>query len=211
MICPISNTLQWLPCAERGVPLPAAAASRSTRRMPASPGVRTWCGDFLQLPAFMGSAHAITMNAVFGNLPDPREALLKAALLLQPGGHVLVSHPMGRAWHTQLHRDAPDIVPHELPDKDRLQELIAGLPLQLVEFMNEKDVYAAVLQVSTTAAGAVVANATCCAVCHRVLRHRLARASVPVAPHSGHVWRCHVKQLAHTNTRSCKPPHMGTN
>jgi riboflavin kinase len=87
------------------------------------------------------------MNAVFGNLPDPREALLKAALLLQPGGYILISHPMGRAWHMQLHKDDPDIVPHELPDKSTLQQLVAGLPLQLVEYRDEKELYAAVLQV----------------------------------------------------------------
>ena len=127
--------------------LTAVCVSTCRSRPPAQPGVRTWCGDFMQLPAYMGSASTVCMNAVFGNLPDPREALLKAAFALQPGGHVLISHPMGRAWHTQLHRDAPDIVPHELPDKAGLQELIAGLPLQLVDFMDEQDVYAAVLQV----------------------------------------------------------------
>lgn len=117
------------------------------------PGVRTWCGDFLQLPAYLGSAHAITMNAVFGNLPDPREALLKAALLLQPGGYILISHPMGRAWHTQLHKDDPEIVPHELPDRAALQQLVAGLPLQLVEYRDEKELYAAVLQVGVPGLG----------------------------------------------------------
>lgn len=101
----------------------------------------------MQLPTYMGSANAITMNAVFGNLPDPREALLKAALLMQPGGYILISHPMGRAWHTQLHKDAPDMVPHELPDKNKLQELIRGLPLQLVTYRDDPDLYAAVLQV----------------------------------------------------------------
>lgn len=111
------------------------------------PGVRTWCGDFMQLPAFMGPASTVCMNAVFGNLPDPREALLKAALLLQPGGHVLISHPMGRAWHRELHKAEPVMVPHELPDKEQLQELTRDLPLELVEYTDEEQLYAAVLQV----------------------------------------------------------------
>lgn len=101
----------------------------------------------MQLPTYLGSANAITMNAVFGNLPDPREALLKAALLMQPGGHILISHPMGRAWHRQLHESEPAMVPHELPDKGKLQELIHGLPLQLLEYRDDPELYAAVLQV----------------------------------------------------------------
>lgn len=135
------------------VDLSDAMLEQLTGRFPApsvcgnDPGVRTWCGDFLQLPTYMGSAGAVTMNAVFGNLPDPREALLKAALLLQPGGHILISHPMGRAWHRQLHESDPGIVPHELPDQQKLQELTRGLPLQVVAYRDDPDQYAAVLQV----------------------------------------------------------------
>jgi hypothetical protein len=101
----------------------------------------------MELPPYLGSANAITMNAVFGNLPDPREALLKAALLMQPGGYILISHPMGRAWHRQLHESEPAMVPHELPDKEKLQELTHGLPLHLVDYRDDPELYAAVLQV----------------------------------------------------------------
>lgn len=114
---------------------------------PCSPGVRTWCGDFLQLPNYMGAANVICMNAVFGNLPDEQEALVKASMLLQPGGYVLISHPMGRAWHKELHQAEPVMVPHELPDYEQLQALIKDLPMQLVEFRDEQLLYAAVLQV----------------------------------------------------------------
>eukprot|EP00775_Hariotina_reticulata_P004558 gene4558-4810_t len=54
---------------------------------------------------------------------------------------------MGRAWHTQLHRDSPQLVPHELPDAQQLQQLIQNLPLQVVEMRDEPELYAAVLQV----------------------------------------------------------------
>lgn len=125
------------------------------------PGVRTWCGDFMQLPAFMGSANTVCMNAVFGNLPNPREALLKAALLLQPGGYVLISHPMGRAWHRDLHKAEPAMVPHELPDKEQLQELTRDLPLELVEYTDEEQLYAAVLQVGPRNSTTCTAYAAC--------------------------------------------------
>ena len=110
-------------------------------------GVRTWLGDFMALPAYMGPATAITMNGVFGNLPDPRAALLKATTLLPPGGHVLLSHPMGRAWHAALRQQTPELVPHPLPDEDQLRTLIADLPLRLLALRDEPDLYVALLQV----------------------------------------------------------------
>ncbi|KAF6257480.1 Flavokinase-domain-containing protein [Scenedesmus sp. NREL 46B-D3] len=111
-------------------------------------GVRTWLGDFMQVPAYMGPANAICMNAVFGNFVDLHEALLKAALMLQPGGHLLISHAMGRAWHTQLHKERPEMVPNELPDKQQLQQLIEDLPFELVQCTDDPELYIAVLQVS---------------------------------------------------------------
>jgi riboflavin kinase len=111
-------------------------------------GVRTWQGDFLQVPAYMGPVNAICMNAVFGNFADLHEALLKAALMLQAGGHLVISHAMGRQWHTQLHQERPVMVPNELPDKKQLQQLIADLPLEIVQYTDEPELYIAVLQVS---------------------------------------------------------------
>ncbi len=59
-------------------------------------GVRTWVGDFVQVPSYLGPVEAICMNAMFGNFLDPRAALLRASLLLRPGGHLIISHPLGR-------------------------------------------------------------------------------------------------------------------
>jgi trans-aconitate methyltransferase len=59
------------------------------------PAVRTWLGPFAELPPHQGRADVIFFNSVFGNLPDPYEALLKSTLLLNPGGKVVISHPLG--------------------------------------------------------------------------------------------------------------------
>lgn len=45
-----------------------------------------------------GPFDAAFFNAVFGNLHDQHEALLRAALLLRPGAYVAISHPLGRPW-----------------------------------------------------------------------------------------------------------------
>eukprot|EP00879_Flechtneria_rotunda_P030412 GHRR01033042.1.p1 GENE.GHRR01033042.1~~GHRR01033042.1.p1 ORF type:complete len:353 (+),score=100.97 GHRR01033042.1:621-1679(+) len=111
------------------------------------PGVRTWIGDFLDLPHYMGPVDCICMNAVFGNFYSLEAALIKASTLLQPEDHVVISHPMGRSWHTQLHERDPQVVPHQLPDKQQWQKLLHGLPFELVTYRDEPELYVALLQV----------------------------------------------------------------
>lgn len=60
-----------------------------------SPAVRTWRGDICELPVHLGGARAVFMNGVFGNIHDPKAALLKACTLLLEGGFVVLSHPLG--------------------------------------------------------------------------------------------------------------------
>lgn len=147
--------------------------------------VRTWCGDFVDLPLWQGPADAVFFNAVFGNMHDQRAALLAAAALLRPGGSLVISHPLGRSatyhfttqtwwtcqcvvwcraanvascqeeenvsfhgreWLAGLHRASPEQVPHELPDEAALADLTADLPLRLVAFTDEPELYLAHLQ-----------------------------------------------------------------
>ena len=65
-----------------------------------TPAVRYWCGDCCALPTYQGSADAVFINAVFGNMLDEKAALQKASFLLKDGGHVVISHPLGSAHVT---------------------------------------------------------------------------------------------------------------
>eukprot|EP00798_Chlamydomonas_sp_ICE-L_P032291 gene32291-16857_t len=111
-------------------------------------GVRTWLGDIVDVPMYMGrGCDAVFMNGCFGNMHSPRDALLHSALLTKPGGHIVVSHPMGRAWHRKLREGDMDMVPHELPDRAALEAMLVGLPLRITEFVDKDDHYCATLQV----------------------------------------------------------------
>jgi SAM-dependent methyltransferase len=57
--------------------------------------VRTWLGDICELPNYLGRADVVFMNAVFGNLLDPKAALLKCCSLLKDRGCIVISHPLG--------------------------------------------------------------------------------------------------------------------
>ncbi len=102
----------------------------------------------VDLPNYQGPADAFFFNAVFGNVHSQREALLRAALMLRPGGWVVVSHPMGRAWHEGLREKDSAMVPHSLPGtREEMEKLIWDLPLQVVDFVDQSDFYLATLQV----------------------------------------------------------------
>ena len=111
------------------------------------PALRTWCGDVMDLPDYMGPFDVVFCNAVYGNLHNPREALLKLLLMTKPGGYVVISHPLGSKWHQNYSAANPDIVPHPLPSEASLEsDILYDLPAKLVQFIDNDEMYLAVLQ-----------------------------------------------------------------
>jgi riboflavin kinase len=111
-----------------------------------APGVRFRRADVADLPAHEGPFAAVYFNAVFGNVYDQRDALARAALLLAHGGHVVVSHPLGARYVASLRAEDAAVVPHTLPDAAGWEQMLKGLPLRLVSFVDEPDLYIATLQ-----------------------------------------------------------------
>ncbi|GBF93935.1 riboflavin kinase [Raphidocelis subcapitata] len=111
-------------------------------------GVRTWQCDFVDLPVYTGSADAIFLNAMFGNVHDQHYSLARAAQLLKPGGYAVISHQEGRAWHSALRASSgPGLIPHELPGKEALEELLFDSPFELVDLRDEEGLYLALLRI----------------------------------------------------------------
>ena len=61
----------------------------------------------------------------------------------------MISHPMGKAWHERLKAEDHEMVPHALPDEATLGHLCRDLPLRLRQFVDDRDLYMALLQVPT--------------------------------------------------------------
>ncbi|HEY9871532.1 MAG TPA: class I SAM-dependent methyltransferase [Candidatus Obscuribacterales bacterium] len=110
------------------------------------PDVPFWQGDFLDFPHEFGPFDAIFFNACFGNFYDQGRVLQKAAALLSSDGRLLISHPMGARFVAQLRAAEPEIVPHCLPGRQALLEWATGLGLILDAFVEEADLYIAVLR-----------------------------------------------------------------
>jgi SAM-dependent methyltransferase len=67
--------------------------------------VHTWCGDIVDLAATiapLGSVDAVLFKSSFAHMHDQHEALWACCRMLRPGGHIVISHPLGRwEWHQQ--------------------------------------------------------------------------------------------------------------
>jgi len=135
-----------------GCDVSAAMVAAAARQVPPpgpcgnARGARFRCGDVADLPAYEGPFDAAFFNAVFGNVHDQRDALVRAALLLRPGGCCVVSHPLGAAYVAQLREQEPAVVPHTLPDARGWAALLQGLPLRLEALVDDAGFYCATLR-----------------------------------------------------------------
>ncbi|KAG2449107.1 hypothetical protein HYH02_005855 [Chlamydomonas schloesseri] len=100
-------------------------------------GVRTWQGDFCELPAFLGPADVIVFtDEPFGTQHTAREALVKACLTLRPGGSIIInSEEESRRWR-----------PKYPPTRDNLTALVTGLPVNIHSEQEVANGYSGILQ-----------------------------------------------------------------
>lgn len=114
------------------------------------PDVRFWQGDFLEFPEQFGTFDAIFFNACFGNFYDQGKVLEKGAALLSGEGRLVISHPMGARFVAQLRAAEPEIVPHCLPGREAFMEWATRFGLILATFVDEADLYIAILRSGQT-------------------------------------------------------------
>lgn len=101
-------------------------------------GVRTWEGDFTELPAYMGPADVVVFcSPNFGTQTSAREAMTQACMTVRPGGCVLIATDVGNDWFT----------PNFPPQREGLASLVAGLPCRIHSEQEGQYAYCASLQV----------------------------------------------------------------
>ena len=74
--------------------------------------MHTWCGDIIDLAATiapLGSVDAIFFKSSFAHMHDQHEALWACCRMLRPGGHIVISHPLGR-WAPAQAGGAPTVL-----------------------------------------------------------------------------------------------------
>lgn len=97
--------------------------------------------DVADLPPTLGPFDAVFCNACFANFFDPRGALRAIAALLAPSGRVIISHPLGRRFVSQLRQQSPELDLRALPAPDDVEGLLSGAAMRLELLRDEPDFY----------------------------------------------------------------------
>lgn len=88
----------------------------------------------------------VFFNACFGNMWNQQEALMAAVHLLDRGGQIVISHPLGARFVDSLHQNEPHIVPHRLPDKNHLETMCMESKLSVVSADIRDEFYLVILK-----------------------------------------------------------------
>ncbi len=125
-----------------GCDLSAEMLGEAQRRFPE---VSFWNGDILELPESFGKFDLIVFNACFGNIFDQLSVLKRSRDLLNKGGRIAISHPMGNDFVGQLKEAEPDLIFSLLPSRETLEKWCSELKMTITLFRDEPMLYLAVI------------------------------------------------------------------
>jgi ubiquinone/menaquinone biosynthesis C-methylase UbiE len=108
--------------------------------------VDTLQADVVDIPQNQGPFGVVFFNAAFGNVYDQRQTVEAIAGLLDTGGRLVISHPMGSAFVRRLKEGSPQYNLKELPNETQLRQLLDGTGLALAHFTDDPDLYLAVCE-----------------------------------------------------------------
>ncbi len=100
--------------------------------------------DVVDIPGEVGPFGAVFCNAMFGNVYDQRQTIEVIERLLDPGGRLVISHPLGSDFVRRLKAGSPQYHLKELPDRSFLNQLVEGAGLAVTHFVDETDLYLAI-------------------------------------------------------------------
>jgi len=125
-----------------GCDLSSAMLDEAKRR---HPDIQLWQGDAVDLPTDFGDFDIVVFNACFGNIFDQLTVLRKSRSVLNAGGRIAISHPMGNDFVRRLKKGYPNLVFTLLPERSTLENWCVELDMSLLTFRDEAHLYLAIL------------------------------------------------------------------
>ncbi|MBI4776616.1 MAG: methyltransferase domain-containing protein [Deltaproteobacteria bacterium] len=101
-----------------------------------NPDIEPHLSDVSTLDLPDGILDVVYINACFSNIADKASALDNVHRMMNSGGRLLISHPMGRAFVLDLIERAPFPL-DPLPGKEEAEGLLAGHGFQLLSYVDE--------------------------------------------------------------------------
>jgi SAM-dependent methyltransferase len=104
------------------------------------PEVDTIRGDIKDLALPTSTVDVVFINACYPNIVDKETAFKNIARMIKPGGRMVISHPLGKAFVKILKRNAPYPL-DEFPDKIKAENLFYPFGFNITEFIDEPELY----------------------------------------------------------------------
>jgi ubiquinone/menaquinone biosynthesis C-methylase UbiE len=110
------------------------------------PQAQFWQGDIADFPTQKyGKFEAVFFNACFGNIYDQDKAVAVASAVLERGGRIIISHPLGNEFVEKLKQQDQQLILTLLPDRNVLERFCRAANLEIEKFEDVPDFYLAVL------------------------------------------------------------------
>eukprot|EP00960_Hanusia_phi_P076956 768633-Hanusia_phi.AAC.1 len=112
------------------------------------PDVNTLLADYLELsksslPNMQKGVDVIFLNSVISTFTDLKDPLNVSAALLNPGGRLIISHPLGSPFVSEMKKSMEELYLNDLPAVEELKLLVKHLPLKVDKFVSEDELYIA--------------------------------------------------------------------
>jgi SAM-dependent methyltransferase len=104
------------------------------------PEVKTVRSDIKDLALPDSKMDVVFINACYPNIVDKETAFKNIARMIKPGGRMVISHPLGKAFVKKLTRNAPYPL-DEFPDKIEAENLFYPFGFNIIEFVDEPKLY----------------------------------------------------------------------
>jgi len=101
---------------------------------------QTLLADARDLTLPDGSIDVIFMNACYPNIVDKRATFANISRMMNQGGRMIISHPMGKSF-IDLIKDRAPFPLDDFPDKSRAGKLLRPFGFEIEEFVDEPKLY----------------------------------------------------------------------
>jgi ubiquinone/menaquinone biosynthesis C-methylase UbiE len=100
----------------------------------------TILGDVRDLELPDGSVDVVFINACYPNIVDKATAFFNISRMLKPGGRLVISHPLGKAFIEVIKKSTPFPL-DDFPERADAENLLRALGFAIKGFFDEPEIY----------------------------------------------------------------------
>ncbi|NVL90497.1 MAG: class I SAM-dependent methyltransferase [Desulfobacterales bacterium] len=104
------------------------------------PYAKTIAADVRDLDLPDQGIDIVFLNACYPNIADKNKSFRNISRMMKPGGHMVISHPMGRSFIDSLKKNSPFPL-DDFPEKSEGKILLEPYGFDIQEFIDESKLY----------------------------------------------------------------------